>query len=189
MSVIDLALGRWMRRMGVTQPQEPEVLYSVQPVILVGDHTGVTPRVQGPSIILGGNSPTSGVEFSVMEYHSLSPGGMLISVHQTAVGSAVFGIVDDESIWGALGPVEMDRDMIGQPTPLTRGFMGTVVTNALSPIEIYPYQTGVPHVQIADRVYVPNGRIFLIEGITSFAISGWAHIEELPAPRTPQTSV
>jgi len=188
---IELALGQWMRRLGVVQPEQPDILYSVQPVIVVANHENLTPRVQGPSILLGGNSPPGlATDHTVMTWHSTAPGGMLITVKLTTSGGSIFGIETGEPTWSTLGPVAMDLDMIGQPTPVTVGFMGTVTpaNRRLTPIEIYPYLTGTLSnlTEIVTKFYIPNGRWFLHEAIApNVPTSGWAEIEELPAPRTP----
>ena len=180
--------GRWVRRLVFDRGDEPEIAYNVQPVLVVGNHENLTPRFQGPSIFLGGNSGSAANgDHTLMVWRGRSEGGFLIhQMHISAPGSAVFGIETDEPNWGALGPVEMDVDMIGQPGTVSTGAMGTVapLNRQLIPIEIYPYVTLFPLDLRAHPVYVPNGRRFLVETIfPDQALSGWAQIEELPAAK------
>ena len=177
--------GRWVRRLIFNRSDEPDINFNVQPVLITGDHSNLTPRFQGPSIIFGATVVGVAAEHTVMVFRSLSPGGMI--VHQLRVtlpGAGTWGIETDEPTW-ATGPTEMDRDMIGQPGAVTTGAFGSVDPGdrQLIPVEIYPYQTAFP-LEMDHDLYIPNGRKLVVESVSAnVAISGWASIEELPAPK------
>jgi len=175
-------LTAWVQRLGFKRSEDPELNYDVQPVL---DVKGLTPRVQGPGALVGGNSGGAAAgTHSFMSWHSRSPGGMILhEVFATLIGSGVFGIVD-----GAHSATETEIDFdneVTQPTPAVVGLGGSVLAanRLLVPILEYPYVTAFP-LNLRTEVYIPNGRRFLIESVgAAVAISGYAVVEEFPAPR------
>jgi len=179
-----LNFGEWVRRLGWARTDEPPIPYEASPVLLVGDHKTLTPKFEGPGIVLGANSPGAAAELSVMEWHSNSPGGMQVVLRLTAALGVVWGVVDDATAFDTLGPVEMDRDMIMTPGARARGFTGTVLpaNQQLTPPAIYPYQVAFPLEIEPPGIFIPNGRKLLVEGLSmANAISGWAMMVEYPA--------
>lgn len=182
----NLNLGGWVRRLLFDRDDEPQVAYNAQPVIVLADHSGLTPRFEGPSMFIGGSTPASAGEHPAFTIRAMSPGGFLVrSFHVTAIGAAAFGVVSQDEVWGLAGPIALDVDMVMQPGTTTTGAMGTVAPGniQLAPLVEYPYITGGP-LDMNAHFWVPNGKYLIVEGVTvSQAISMWANIEELPAAK------
>jgi len=181
-----LNFGRWMRRLGFDRSEEPEISYNAQPVIVVAEHKGLTPRYQGPSMISGGNSFGSAGEHSLMVWHCLSEGGMVCrELRMTTLGGVVFGFPLIGPTWGAIGPIALSTAVVEQGNPVSTGWVGTVTpaNRQMVPSTVWPYQTGVP-LNITTPFFVPPGSHFVVEGLSvNSAISGWGIFEEYPAAK------
>jgi len=68
----------WMQRLGFKRPEDPPLLYSVQPVALISDQRFSTPVVSGPRALYGGSVTASLVQYSALRLISKSPGGCII---------------------------------------------------------------------------------------------------------------
>lgn len=174
--------GEWVRRLRWARTDSPPILFEVQPMLLVGDHRHLTPHYQGPGMLMGGNSGNFAGEHSVMEFFAGSPGGMLIHELRMTGTIVALGILTAEAVWGSVGPVELLRDAVIQPTPAVTGRTGTVTpaNRRLASPGRRP-QSADPYVSTRD-IYVRNGLFFVMEasGVND-GFAGWALIEELPA--------
>jgi len=88
----DFNLTAFFRAMGIKNPA-PSVRESVQPVIVVGQMGGLTPRYQNPWGSFGGNVVAVVAEQSFFQVTPASPGGCLIEQASCDSLDLVFGIV------------------------------------------------------------------------------------------------
>jgi hypothetical protein len=70
-------LTEFYRQLGIKNP-EPGVRETVQPVLIVGDLSGLTPRHVPPTFIGGGALTDVAGEYTIYQFTSRSPGGSVI---------------------------------------------------------------------------------------------------------------
>lgn len=75
----NLNLARWLQLLGFKRNDQPEFIYGIQPVQVMGDVSSLVPQIRGPSALMGcGNTSTAGQQ-AIASIHVTAPGGALIS--------------------------------------------------------------------------------------------------------------
>jgi len=86
----DFNLAAFFRAMGIKNPQ-PSVRESVQPVVVVGQFAGLTPRYENPTGSYGGNVVAVALEFSYFTLTAAAPGGCLLRAARCDAIDLLFG--------------------------------------------------------------------------------------------------
>ncbi len=82
-------LTRFFAEMGIKNPS-PDMREIVQPVVLVGDFSLLTPQHRPPMQAFGGDVVGVVGEFSIVQVISRAPGGCILAIIQTGTGSRPF---------------------------------------------------------------------------------------------------
>ncbi len=178
-------LTEFFNRLGIKNPQ-PTMLESVQPVILAGDFSGLTPQNHPPMDIFGSDISNVAGEFSMVQVRSRDPGGCYIAWTNFNGLVPVYGRVDP-AVTGLTplagsGPysndpllttVEVGTDPV---LPFTRAVLPTWPAINLN---IFPSTT--------TRIYLPNGAVFVTARDTvALALLNWSMcIVGVPASESP----
>jgi len=180
-------LAEWVRRLGWKRADEPNVTYDVQPVLVLGDQSALTPRYQGPGAVLGGSQASTAGQHSLLRWNANSAGGMIVhGFEATAVGGFNWGIVTGVSVFDT-GPVAMNTGNQTQPGAVVTGeIAATLPGNKLLVAATDPsHSVIVGDLRLQPGgLFVRSGAALLFETIQpANTFAGWALIEELPAAR------
>ncbi|GAI95592.1 unnamed protein product, partial [marine sediment metagenome] len=81
-------LMEWARALGIRRADQPDVSHIVQPVSIVGDHSGFTSQILPPMAWLGGIRTAVAAVFSTFQLTSRAPGGTYVRILEAHVGAA-----------------------------------------------------------------------------------------------------
>lgn len=167
-------LEKFFRQMGVKNPH-PDMREFVQPVVVVGQFEGLTPRHQPPTYYGGGSIAGVAAEFSIIQITAVAPGGALLrqwnqaSTHRFGMITRVAGLT-----------VVPDRGPLSMEAAEAIVESGTDVAD--------PMGADWPLVKVADAngfypIYIPPGRTFgIAASFVDNGISAWSIIvEDVPA--------
>lgn len=193
-----LEFARWLRRMGGKPEVEPELIPSIQPVVVVGDHSGVSPMVDLAWGIGGFQQLAVPGNFSIYELHSRAPGGIVVTAWSVYEAANVFSTDDFEFSWGIVPASGLATSTISMDVNPNRRCRSTHAarSNAASYIGTFSaeaprYLSGkaktttprLVHGPLPAPLWVPAGRSFVIEGaVAAMSIFGFSYFYELEAP-------
>lgn len=162
----------FIRRIGLKNIREMPVIESVQPVSVVGDQSGLTPRYEAPSGYFGGNvGPVAG-QRAIMELTSLGLGGCVVKAFVVQSIANIITQIGDPVIATAATLAGLTSN----ETPLSLGRLGNAVApggvNAfLRPDQVYPIE-----------FYLPRGQAFrLLPDTDNVSIFGTVWFADVPA--------
>lgn len=163
--------------MGLRDIKDLPIVERIQPVLPIGDVSGLTPAYVPPTLLVGGAVTGVGGQVAACTIHSLASGGTIIgwlSFALSVAGNARYGILAADPLPGGPTPVQLQAS-IG--TPLAVGDHGVRVAllNAT-----YPYMAGpvTAPVLVPGPIYVPQGRFFYLETVTNGTGLYWSAIAQ-----------
>lgn len=175
-------LGEFFNRLGIKN-SKPNMLESVQPVIVAGHMDYWAPRNQPPSNVWGGRLAGVAGQFGVIQLICRDPGGGLVTwahsgsqIRQFGLGSPITGLT---TLPGS-GPYSLDE-------PLSICQQGTDPALPIGPTISPSFSgTATPFGSI-EPMYVPLGRaFFIVNGTLNNAINDWGlQFVALPASESP----
>lgn len=166
----------WARQMGFKQP-EPSLRQPVQPVVVLGDHSGLTPQYQAPTYFGGGTIAAVVGEFGVIVINSMAPGGSIFRLMTLTIAGnelqmgmriPVAGLASVED----RGPLSVDASVVIVED-------GTLAVNPLG--AGYPVVRGQGF--LTDRgLYLPTGSHFVMASDTvNVALTYSVVVQDVPA--------
>lgn len=179
-------LSEFWNRLGIKNPKA-NMLESVQPVIIAGDFSGLTPQHHPPMDIFGSDIGSVAGQFSMVQVTSRDPGGCYIPWTNFNGLNPVYGVIPTRvaglvALAGS-GPYSVDPLL----TTVEFGTNAVLpVTANVSPtwpainLNMFP-STNTP-------IYLPNGAIFITSRDTvAQALNNWSMcIVGVPASENPR---
>lgn len=175
-------LSQWVRRLGWKRPDEPPVLFSIQPVQIVSDVCGLTSSLRPPSALWGGEQVGVAAEHGTFQIQAQGPGGLCV---RRSYGSRNY----------AYGIAAAPETLTAPVTVLTQNFAPDFPAASSAQIGTIPaaaaaiFNNGLRPVQIGgfgDAVYcqgglwVPPGEWWIMVNATVNDIIAFAFIAEEP---------
>jgi hypothetical protein len=178
-----------MRALGIRRKEQPDLVHLVQPVEIVGDHSGFSSQVLPPMAYMGGQRGAVAGVYSGMQFTSSAPGGSYIRTLIFGQGANAlynFTLVDTPSananVVGGLRVLD-----IGSEPTVSRAVLctmaapgGGVAANQCPRIMI----AGAQSMVLSDFIYVPAGQTLEFWDATVQKLFGLGVLfEDCPAQR------
>lgn len=181
-------LGSWLNALGVRRSDQPDLIHAVQPVEILGDHSGFSSQILPPMAWMGGQRTGAGAgTYSGMQLLSRAPGGTYIRnlhlsagsnammrFHITATPAAMANIVGGLSISEMGNTPTISRVQLGTFAAVPGG----VTTSPAVYVPSFAFQ-------IVDAAYIPPGMVFecwdTIENVSFLCAT---FFEDCPAQRS-----
>lgn len=173
------------RALGIKNP-EPSVRESIQPVIVVGQFSQLTPQYRPPTAVFGGNVPAVGGEKPIIQVISRGLGGSLLGAFSHESTNAIYyaeraaplaGFTNRPPAWlqsrdPVLSVVEVGND------PANPG------SNSASPsVTDFP---GAYNYPLQPFWLAPGGVVVFWSSVAGSALSNWSmQLTDLPASDPP----
>ena len=155
-------LQEWLRALGIKRADQPDVAQIVQPVEIVGDHSGFTSQILPPMAWMGGTRGGVALVYSGCQLVSRAAGGTYIRIliiTQKANAEFGFHIAAAPSVM-ANGVAAMTVSDFGSTPTTSRLQLGTFAalpSPAATTPKLTPQFGGV---QISDLCLIPPGSVF-----------------------------
>jgi len=166
--------------------EDPDILYTVQPVLVVGDVSAATPFVSSPRGILGGTIAAQGVgTVTGLRISSRSQGGTLVrGIHAAGASPGFATLIDSAQVFT---PIATVTNQVEVGPMVTVGEFGHVplVPTALQPL----WDATVTSVGFAasiqpPEIFLPNGStLLLLRNAADELFEASCQVTELPALR------
>lgn len=149
-------LSRWMDVLGQRRRDQPELIYAVQPVSIVGDYSAHAAPLLPPTAWVGSTAPAIVGEYSALQLISRAPGGTYVrNLSGSGAGRHRFRITAapvtlNNVVAGAL-PMQMGED--DTPSVAQLGSFAVVIPSTTPSIR----QTNTTSWQVVDVAYLPTG--------------------------------
>lgn len=175
----DFNLSAFFRAMGIKNPA-PSVRETVQPVVVVGQLGGLTPRYENPTSPFGGNVSAIVAEFSYFTVTAAAPGGCLIRNARSDALDVVYGTA--ARVPGLTVVVPSGQFSVNPVQSVVES--GTDAVNAIGSAVANPkIQTNTNFSEYGGPFYVPPGITAVFQSTaTNQALTDWSlMIEDLPS--------
>lgn len=179
--------GEWVRRLGYKRSDEPEVIYDVQPVMLVSDVSSLTPEIRGPSALFGGIVIATPGEFGIYEFFSGAPGGAIVgsfAFHTSGISGLTIAIDRPAPVYVASTPV---IPQVMQAPIVSTGRIGRTLASIFD-LGLPQLPGGLadgPGFWPGDPLWIPPGiRLLIQAGTVNINLSIAHTVQELPADAT-----
>lgn len=153
-------LFEWVRRVGAKRDDAPPIMGTVQPTVLLGDHSALTSPLLPPVAWYGGIHTTGGSATSVIHFECKAPGGAFVLEFRSAflLGGALSDHFGLRAIPGTVTSQTSVTATNMNPAHPVQSFCfqgeGSPITPALRPgTQVTAGQTYVT----SDFLYVPPG--------------------------------
>jgi len=181
----DFNLRSFFRAMGIKNP-ETSMREFVQPVILVGDMSDITPQYRPPSGVFGGDLAATAGEFSVIQLICRAEGGTLVHVwegdsnivmYATGQRVALDTVFEADYPLGCLGSVEPPVSLVETGSIIVNPLVANRLPNASS-LQKTPLEGAM------NRPFwlPPGGTLTWVTGQVNSSVTDWTlWITDLPA--------
>jgi hypothetical protein len=174
----------WMRALGLKRKEQPDLMHVVQPVEIVGDHSGFSSQLLPPMAWMGGGVGAVVAVYGGIRLVSRAPGGTYIRYLElyTGAGSHIqFEIVETGDTMANLVANMEVSDMGNTPTVSRMEFGTWAALPALGTVAPRFQALASGHVMY-DVAYVPPGYTFQLWNITAnVLLRGCMMFEDCPA--------
>lgn len=171
-----LNLTRWMQRLGYRRQDEPSLVYSLQPVQVVGDASQLSPALLGPTVSFGGRLTPAAGSFASISVHVRSEGGAL--VRGTFASGGGWGWLIQDTVANAW----LDASLVPQtshPDWVSLAYIGEHNVGQVGTNE----PSVVANAVLDLDVFVPAGMWLFVQGLAVAPLGGWLTVEEYPGIR------
>lgn len=178
-----LNFGRWLGRLGYKTTEQPAVVMSAQPVVVVGSQDMLTPAMLGPSYLVGCDYTAAVAAFTAIQF--VGPAAAWIDLAFTTggiAGQVAFEIGQSGTAPPVLGGavatlVKQSFRVPGQELRVQRGDLAAAPSIDLPQVRIASNQTH----PVIHRVYKPEGGwLSCGRRDANSSLIVWARVFELP---------
>lgn len=171
-------LSRWLQRLGFKRGDEPPIVFSVQPVQVVSDVSGLTPPYRPPSQTFGAAVAPGAGQFAAIQLQGGSPGGTFCRLEAVAG----FGFAWLQTAFAPIllaAPTELNG-VVHQEGTADRCFIGDVGSDLAG--------ANVPQLSanaiVSVETFLPSGQsLFVQVRVPNVPISFQLYTEEFPHER------
>jgi len=180
-------LSGWMHNLGLKRSDQPDLIHAVQPVEIVGDHSGFTSQILPPMAWMGGRVNSVAGTYGCLALTSAAAGGTYLRALSFTIGANnAFAWAVQSTVPAIANQVAnmVVSDMGSQPT-VSRLIMGTFAALPHSAIVAPRVYAGTNGLHFSDVAYIPPGFTFyLYSVILAKTVDAAVMFEDCPAQRS-----
>lgn len=180
-------LSEWIDALGLRRPDQPDLIYAVQPVEIVGNHSAFAAPLLPPTAWSGGSRAAVAATYAGFQFTSLAPGGAFVrEVHSRCAGAGPFRWLISQTPATMANVVTPIVNEMGD-TPTSCAFrIGTFAAEPAGGATNWGMtNTTLVDVLLLNSFYIPPGSTLEYWfGIVNQAVDFSIRWEERPSPRS-----